>query len=178
MSTKLVILGLLQRQQLYGYEIKHIIEDHMGDWTNIAFGSIYFALSKLAKDGMIEKVATEKEGNRPSRSVYQITESGKQEFLNLLREAWSDLEQQYFSIDVALSFSQALPLQEIEGYLQQRLLQVESILEHLDSHQGEQMVRQEIPRVANYIFEHSRVHYQAELEWTRDLLEKVKQGLF
>ncbi|MBN1314824.1 MAG: PadR family transcriptional regulator [Anaerolineales bacterium] len=178
MSTKLVILGLLQKQQLYGYEIKQIIEEHMSDWTNIAFGSIYFALSKLAEDGMIEKVATEKEGNRPSRSVYQITESGRQEFLQLLRDAWSDLERQYFTIDVALSFSKALPLQEVEGYLRQRVEQLEAILQHIDAHQTEQLERREVPPAAAYVFEHSRVHFQAELGWTRDLLEKVKQGLF
>ena len=47
----------------------------MGDWTNIAFGSIYFALGKLSEEGFIEKVATEQQGGRPSREVYQITES-------------------------------------------------------------------------------------------------------
>ena len=67
MSTRLVILASLRDQPLHGYEIKQIIEEHMGDWTNIAFGSIYFALGKLAEEGMIEKIATEKEGNRPSR---------------------------------------------------------------------------------------------------------------
>jgi DNA-binding PadR family transcriptional regulator len=35
------------------YEIKHIIEEHTGDWTSIAFGSIHFALRKLAEEGFI-----------------------------------------------------------------------------------------------------------------------------
>jgi len=52
MSTRLVILGLLRERPLYGYEIKHVIEDHMGDWTSIAFGSIYFALGKLTEIGL------------------------------------------------------------------------------------------------------------------------------
>ena len=91
MSTRLVMLGLLRERPLYGYEIKHIIEEHMGDWTNIAFGSIYFALGKLAEEGFIEQVAVEQEGRRPSRSVYQITEEGRDEFLRLLREVWGGL---------------------------------------------------------------------------------------
>ena len=40
MSTRLVILGFLRRAPLYGYQIKRMIEQIMGDWTNIAFGSI------------------------------------------------------------------------------------------------------------------------------------------
>ena len=62
MSTRLVILGLLRDRPLYGYEIKHIIEEHMGDWTSIAFGSIYFALNKLAEEDFIEKTGTTQEG--------------------------------------------------------------------------------------------------------------------
>jgi len=53
MSVRLVILGLLCDRPLYGYEIKQIIEEHMGDWTSIAFGSIYFALDKLAEEGFV-----------------------------------------------------------------------------------------------------------------------------
>ena len=69
MSVRLVILGLLRENPLYGYEIKQIIEEHMSDWTSIAFGSIYFALDKLAAENFVEKVSVEKEGRRPSRSV-------------------------------------------------------------------------------------------------------------
>ena len=118
MSTRLVILGLLREQPLHGYEIKHIIEEHMGDWTSIAFGSIYFALGKLSEEGLIKMVATEKTGNRPSRSIYQITEAGRAEFLRLLREVWNEPERQYFAIDVGLAFMNALPAEEIKGYLQ------------------------------------------------------------
>ena len=59
MSVRLVLLGLLLDGPKYGYELKHIIEDHMGDWTSIAFGSIYFALDKLSKEEFIEKVGVE-----------------------------------------------------------------------------------------------------------------------
>ncbi len=69
MSVRLVILGLLRENPLYGYEIKQIIEEHMSDWTSIAFGSIYFALDKLASENFVEKVSVDKEGRRPSASV-------------------------------------------------------------------------------------------------------------
>ena len=176
MSTRMVILGLLRERPLYGYEIKHIIEDHMGDWTNIAFGSIYFALGKLAEEDFIEKIATEQEGNRPSRSVYQITDSGRAEFLRLLREVWSEVERHYFAIDIGLFFMEALPIEEVKGYLQERVAQMEAILQHIDTHQNEQLEHEQVPRLAAAIFDHSRGHFQTELVWTRDLLDKVEQG--
>jgi DNA-binding PadR family transcriptional regulator len=175
MSTRLVILGLLRDQPLHGYEIKQIIEEHMGDWTSIAFGSIYFALGKLSEEGLIEMAATEKKGNRPSRSVYQITEAGRSEFIRLLKEVWSEPERQYFALDVGLAFMNALPADEITGYLHKRVAQLESTLQYLDSHQQVQMLQTNIPKSAVAIFEHSRTHYAAELSWTKGLLKKTNK---
>ena len=70
MTVRLVILGLLRQRPLYGYEIKQIIEEHMSDWTSIAFGSIYFALDRLADEKFVEKVNVEQDNKRPARSVY------------------------------------------------------------------------------------------------------------
>ena len=178
MSTRLVILGLLKDQSLHGYEIKQIIEKHMGDWTSIAFGSIYFALGKMSEEGLIKKVATEQEGNRPSRSIYQITAAGRKEFLRLLREVWSEFERQYFGIDIGLVFMSALPANEIQKYLHKRVEVLEGVVRILNSHQKEQMTQPDIPNSAEAIFEHSHAHLAAELSWTRDVLKKVKRGEF
>lgn len=178
MTTRLVILGLLRGRPLYGYELKQIIEEQMGDWTSIAFGSIYFALEKLSEEGYIEKVATEQEGKRPSRSVYQITTAGREEFVRLLREVWNQVERQYYDIDVALAFKDALPEGEVKTYLRQRAAQLEGILEHIREHRQEQMAHEEVPPIADAVFDHGVVHYQAELAWTRQLLEKLEQGMY
>ena len=104
MSVRLVLLGLLHERPLYGYEIKQIIEEHMGDWTSIAFGSIYFALDKLSEEKLVEKVSVEQSGNRPSRIIYQITPTGEEEFLQLLRESWQNIEREYYEVDICLFF--------------------------------------------------------------------------
>lgn len=176
MSVRLVILGLLRERPLYGYEIKQVIEEHMSDWTSIAFGSIYFALDKLTEEQFVEKVGVEREGKRPSRSVYQITDTGRTEFLRLLRTVWSELERHYFSIDIGLAFMDALSSEEIKDYLRQRVAQLEEILKHLDSHQQEVLAEQGVPRSAVAIFDHSYVHFQAELVWTRGLLAQAERG--
>jgi DNA-binding PadR family transcriptional regulator len=175
MSVRLVILGLLRERPLYGYEIKQIIEEHMSDWTSIAFGSIYFALDKLAEEKFVEKVEVEQKGKRPSRSVYQITESGRDEFLRLLRSTWNDLERQYFTLDLGIAFMDALPQSEIEGYVQNRIHLLKEVLQYLDFHQSDQLSHKEVPEWSVAIFEHSRVHYQAELEWSQDLLKKLEE---
>jgi DNA-binding PadR family transcriptional regulator len=176
MSTRLVILGLLRERPLYGYELKHIIEEHMGDWTNIAFGSIYFALKKLSEEGFVEQIAIEREGRRPSRSVYQITEAGQVEFLRLLREVWREVERHYYAIDIALAFIEALPIEEVKGYVGNRIAQLEETLQHLDEHKAEILALEEVPRkaAAAAVFEHSGAHFEAELSWTQSLLAQIE----
>ena len=175
MSTRLVILGLLQERSLYGYEIKQIIEERMGEWTSIAFGSIYFALSKLAEQDLIEKTAIEKEGSRPSRSIYQITTTGQAEFLRLLRKVWSEVKRHYFPFDIGVFFVDSLPADEIVGYLQDRAKRLEASILYLAAHQAEQLARN-IPRHVVAIMNHSMVHFEAELSWIQDLLAKVEGG--
>jgi len=176
MSTKLVILGLLRGQDLYGYEIKQIIQEHMADWTSIAFGSIYFALDKMAEDGLVKKVGTEQKGGRPSRSVYQVTEEGRAEFMRLLRQAWREPERSYFALDVGLFFMAALPLDEIKGYLGDRAMQLDAWLQGLAAHRAEQLAQSDTPRLAAAIFDHAQAHLQAELDWTTGVLEKIERG--
>jgi DNA-binding PadR family transcriptional regulator len=179
MSTRLVILGFLRRRPLYGYEIKHMIEQVMGDWTSIAFGSIYFALRKLAEEGFIEKVGTEQEGSRPSRTVYQITDAGREEFLRLLREVWDDVEEQYFTFDIGLSFVSALPIEEVKDLLRKRVKNLEHIVQYLDAHQAEQLAHEYVPsHLVAAVFDHHRAHLNAELNWMQDLLAKVEQGVY
>jgi len=175
MSTRLVVLGLLQERPLHGYEIKHIIQDHMGDWTSIAFGSIYFALKKLTEEGMVEIAATEQDGNRPSRTVYAVTDAGRAEFLRLLRELWEAPERQYFATDLGLFFMDALSTDELLGHLAGRIESLEETLRFLARHREENMADPHVPRRARFIFDHSQVHLEAELAWTRTLQKQLQE---
>ncbi len=176
MSVRLVILGFLRDRDLYGYEIKQLIEDRMGDWTSIAFGSIYHALGKLADEGLIEMTATEQEGGRPSRTVYRITDSGRREFMSLLRGVWQDVERVFYTIDLGLFFMNALPLEEVKGYIQRRIGHLEAVLAHLETHRAEELPEKPYAALADAIFDHSVGQYEAELAWTKELLARMESG--
>lgn len=172
-NVHIVILGLLCKQSLHGYEVKHIIEEHMGDWTDIKFGSIYFALAKLKDEG---KVAIEKEtrnGKRPIRKVYRITEKGRQEFLRLLKMMWAQQKSSLYPLDIAVFFMNSLPKKEILKLMYARIDSCEKELDYLAGHENEHKQNPNIPRQAIYIIEHSKVHMEAELTW----LKKVAADL-
>ncbi|MFN2297729.1 MAG: helix-turn-helix transcriptional regulator [Anaerolineales bacterium] len=179
MSTRMVILGFLRGSPLYGYEIKQRIEHVMGDWTDIAFGSIYFALKKLDEEGFIERVGTEQQAGRPSRTVYQITSAGREEFMRLLHGVWRNVQRQSFEFDLGLSFISALSEQEVTDSLRQRIAGLERVLAYIGTHEKEQRAEEHTPkRLVAAVFDHHRAHLQAELEWTRRLLEGYERGEF
>lgn len=166
-----VILGLLQEKPLHGYEIKHIIEEHMGDWTDIKFGSIYFALSRLSEEQMVELVHEGSEGSRPARRIYRVTPRGREEYLRLLRGMWREEKRTLYPMDIAVFFMDSLPREEVLRYIGARAAACEMALIHVNSHQAEQDPH--MPRQGRYIFAHTRLHIEAELTWLNGLIKDL-----
>jgi DNA-binding PadR family transcriptional regulator len=178
MSTKLVILGLLKDKPLYGYELKHIIEEHMGDWTNIAFGSIYFALKKMTEEAYVRELGQEKREGRPSRRIYEITEKGMGEFQALLLQLWTDDNREYFPLDIGLFFLNELPEEKRLSLIEARLKRIHGVLSHLENHSREVVSNPSVPPVAGAIFSHTLYHLKAEKEWLEELKVSVESGKF
>lgn len=165
-----MLLGLLRDGPLHGYELKRILEEEMGDWADIAFGSIYFALGKLKDEGFVSTGAPEQEGRRPARIVYAITDSGRAEFLRLLRETLGSADRPRYGIDTAVAFLDALPRAEAASFFRERIVRLEAALRFLRAHEAEERARPGIPPAAAAIFAHSLFHLEAELAWSRQVL--------
>jgi DNA-binding PadR family transcriptional regulator len=174
LSVNLLILGLLKAAPLHGYEIKRIIETRMTDWSHISVGSIYFALETMETEKLIAECDTVREGNRPSRTVYEITESGKGEFARLLREVWAMPEAQRFTLDFGLAFMDSLEPGELQDFLKNRIRILEGTIAGLSEHKTETIDDPDVPRAARFIFSHHEAHLRAELEWTKRVLEDVE----
>lgn len=76
--TVILILSLLERKSMYGYEmIKEIDKKSSGVFT-FKEGTLYPILHSLEADNMIESYWEGEEGSR-KRKYYRITEKGKRE---------------------------------------------------------------------------------------------------
>ncbi len=82
MSVPLALLGLLEREPSYGYELKREYDAHLGGGRELQFGQVYATLSRLARDGKVTVGAVEP-GGGPDRKRYSITDLGAAEL-----EAW------------------------------------------------------------------------------------------
>ncbi len=71
---ELAILGLLQEQELHGYEIRRRLRDELGLFANISFGSLYPALSRLESSGSV--AVAESTGATPIPPIPPIPPTG------------------------------------------------------------------------------------------------------
>ena len=91
-TTRLLILGVVRwLQPVHGYDVRReLLSWNVEQWANVAPGSVYHALRKLAEEGLLAEVSTAQVGNRPARTTYQVTPKGEREFGELLRKYWWD----------------------------------------------------------------------------------------
>jgi DNA-binding PadR family transcriptional regulator len=79
-KTRYVLLGLLQEENLSGYEMKKIIDKRMSFFWQESFGQIYPEINKMAEEGIIDIYNTGSEGNMKREKIrYKITPNGEKE---------------------------------------------------------------------------------------------------
>ena len=118
----LAVLSYLTMRPMHPYELSRTLRDN-GDARSIKFnhGSLYMVVQQLAKAGFIAEVETSREGQRPERTVYAITDAGRREARDWLSELIGQPEHEYPHFVTALSLIAALPPAEVVPLLRTRL---------------------------------------------------------
>src|SRR3954449_2568112 len=83
----LAVLAYLLQRPMHPYEISKTLRDN-GDDRSIKFnhGSLYMVVGQLEKAGFITAQETGREGSRPERTVYALTDAGRAELRDWLRD--------------------------------------------------------------------------------------------
>ena len=85
-TIDLIVLGILKKEPLSAYDIQKLVEyRNISKWVKISTPSIYKKVIQLEEKGYISS-HIEKEGKMPEKSVYTLTEKGKQQFEKLMIE--------------------------------------------------------------------------------------------
>lgn len=84
-SIDLLLLSLIEKRDLYGYEMTRIVKHLSEDTYEMSEGTLYAALKRMERRGWTSSYWKETENGR--RKYYQITQDGKKE-LESKRENW------------------------------------------------------------------------------------------
>ncbi|MFC5801712.1 PadR family transcriptional regulator [Streptomyces formicae] len=171
----LPVLAFLVERPMHPYELVSLLKLRRKDRSiKINYSSLYTVVANLEKHGFIEALATHREGRRPERTVYRITESGREELRDWLRELISTPEKEHPKFEGALSLLVVLPPSEVIVLLRERL----RVLESQAAAQSSELEREvrKVPRLFQIESEYALAFTRLEREWTRSLLEELEAG--
>ncbi|KAA9000971.1 PadR family transcriptional regulator [Paenibacillus spiritus] len=175
MSMKLAILGLLLEKNMHPYEIVMVMRDRSMDRImKLQMGSLYYAVDNLAKDGYIEALETIRSSDRPDKTVYSITETGRALFEQLLTQQLRRQELVLHPMYPAIVFSRHIAPEKIASLLEERIRETEHEV-NLAYQVYEEHVRT-VPRSALHLMYGRYEHMKTELEWLRRLHQDAREG--
>jgi DNA-binding PadR family transcriptional regulator len=172
----LTVLGMLSEQPSHTYEIQRQIRSRHKDFAATKTRALYHAIEDLVRKGFAEPVETTRDGRRPERTVYQISEHGREELVAWLTELLERPVAEYPVFNIAIGFLPYLPQ---ERALESLLSRTTSLHAEIASHQEAIRALQEdsrLPRLFLLELEHAIALRQAELKWVFGIIEDIRSG--
>lgn len=126
MDVKTVCLGMLTDGAASGYDLKKTFESTFGHFFAAGYGSIYPALSSLAKQGFLTCEHIPQEG-KPDRKVYEITTEGRAYLLTALENP-APCHKVRSEFLATMCFAHLMTAEQIETVLDSRIEDTERYL--------------------------------------------------
>ncbi|AJY44218.1 PadR family transcriptional regulator [Burkholderia humptydooensis] len=173
----LVVLAMLTEAPMHAYRIQQLVKLRGKDEVvNVKQrNSLYQTIERLQRDALIAVRETERDGAFPERTVYEITDAGRDTARMWLREQLAQPAREYPSFPAALSVLPLLSADDARRQLEARAAALEAELARLDEAQDAALAMH-IPRLFLLDGELTRVTLEAELDWVRSIVEHLKVG--
>jgi DNA-binding PadR family transcriptional regulator len=172
----LTVLALLHHQPLHPYGLQQLIKQWGKDQVvNVSQrASLHRTIDRLCADGLIAIRETTRERAYPERTVYQLTDAGRQVARHWLDEMLAVARQEYPEFPAALSHLLMTTPQQALRALQQRVGQLarrRAVMEaSLAAHAGQ------LPRVSNLETEYLVAVTAAEERWVESIVDELRTG--
>jgi DNA-binding PadR family transcriptional regulator len=171
----LTILCLLRLRPMHPYEMQRRIREwHKDEFLDLKRGSLYHAIERLTRRGAIVPIETTRQGRRPERTVYRLTEAGEQQMLRWLQEMLAKPLREPTQFFAALSFLSRLTPESVCIQLQQRAALLEAEIVALDA-----VLKTMVPRIGRLVLievEYARAMRQSELAWVQSFHRELEMG--
>jgi DNA-binding PadR family transcriptional regulator len=117
----LAVLALLFERAMHPYEMAATLKQrHKEESIKLRYGSLYTVIELLLARGLIHARETSREGKRPERTVYALTDMGREELLDWMRDLIRDPVKEYPQFEAGLCLLPVLPPTEATALLSHR----------------------------------------------------------
>lgn len=131
MNVKTLCLGALSLGDKSGYDIKKLFEAAFRHFHSATYGSIYPALNRLERDGLIVG-RTEHGAGHPDRKLYRLTDAGHEALRRELMME-SPTEQVRSEFMVLMFFAHLFPTARLAEILEEVRVRYTGTLTYLES---------------------------------------------
>jgi DNA-binding PadR family transcriptional regulator len=171
----LLVLLQLKGEPMHVYRMQKLIEGQAKDRVvNVrSRASLYQTVTRLERHGLVEVESRIRGVSQPDRTLYTITESGRQVAREWLRQMLVETEGEFPAFVAAVSMLFALPPDEALEVLEERVGRLTQELEDVERQLDANV---DIPRLFLLEEEYRGVTLRAELAWVRAVCTDIRGG--
>jgi DNA-binding PadR family transcriptional regulator len=172
----LAILQLLAERPMHPYELASTMRDrHMDQFIRLNFGSLYHTVDGLERSGWIVPTEREREGRRPERTVYQLTESGHEVVIRVVTDLLARPRREYPFFAAGLMFMHHLEAVPASDQLRARASALEGTVAKFSRILAE-LQEHGLKRLALIEMEHKIAMLEAERLWVLKIAKEIDEG--
>ena len=172
----LAVLACLWERPMHPYEVAQTLRSRAKhESIRLNYGSLYGVVEGLEKRGFVRARETVREGKRPERTIYEITDTGARELNDWLTELVASPVKEYLQFEAALSLLPVLPPDVAVDVLKERMGKLEVQLAQM---RGVQQAAHDagVPRLFEIENEYVEALARAELEFVSRLVKDIESG--
>jgi DNA-binding PadR family transcriptional regulator len=171
----LAVLALLSEQPRHPYELLRVMRERHIEFAVGRTRALYATVDALARGGLIEAVETSREGRRPERTIYRITDEGRDEFVDWLESLLQAPSSEPPVFLGAVGLLYYVPTEGVLEALQSRVVALEGLIAQFDATIATLRDRFGLPRFLLLDHEYRLVLLRAESAWLATLIEDISQ---
>jgi DNA-binding PadR family transcriptional regulator len=172
----LAVLACLHERPMHPYEMASTMRERGKEQSiKLNYGSLYTVVDNLAKHGLIEAQEARREGRRPERTVYRLSDTGRVKLDAWMSELLAAPVKEYPQFEAALSLMPVLHPDHVLTLLRERIraLEKEIAKEHVMLGAAS---RAGLPRLLLIESEYHLALRETELSWVRNLADEMEAG--
>lgn len=172
----LVVLSVFFEGPTHPYDLlQTLLSRHEDRIVKLKPGTLYHTVARLEKDGLIAQSSVDRDGNRPERTTYALTEAGAQIVHEQVREMLRAPVHEYPELPVALSEAHTLEADEATALLEERIEHLNGIRERLRE-TCEEGQSNGTPKLFMLDTSYLHDHTDFEIRWLEKLVSDIRSG--
>jgi DNA-binding PadR family transcriptional regulator len=171
----LAVLSCLFERPMHPYEMATTLrERHKDESIKLNYGSLYAVVEGLRRRRLIDAAETMRQGNRPERTVYRLTDAGRIELIDWLSQLLCEPAKEFTQFEAGLSLLPVLPPEDAVKLLEERCKRLEIEVAQAASLRG--LLEPKLPRLFLVEAEYRWALKEAELRFVRALVADIASG--